>query len=51
MPAAAQHTRVYDEYLTALTETNADDLEYYAVSVIGPRNRIDNIVGRLPLVP
>jgi hypothetical protein len=51
MPAAAQHTRVYDEYLTVVTETNADDLEYYAVSLIGPRNRIDKIVGRLPLVP
>lgn len=51
MPAAAQHTRVYDEYLTVVTETNADDLECYAVSLIGPRNRIDKIVGRLPLVP
>lgn len=51
MPAAAQQTRVYDEYLAAVAETPPDEIEYYAVSVIGPRNRVDKIVGRLPLMP
>jgi hypothetical protein len=51
MPAAAQHTRVYAEYLSAVGETPADTLDYYAVSIVGPRNRVDKIVKRLPLMP
>lgn len=49
MPAAAQHTRVYADHLATVKETQAEDMEYYAVSLIGPRNRIDTIAGRLPL--
>lgn len=51
MPAAAQHTRVYDEYLATVSTTSAEEIEYFAVSLIGPRNRVDKIVGRLPLMP
>lgn len=51
MPAAAQRTRVYDEYLTTVSETAAEDIDYYAVSLLGPRNRVDRIIGRLPLLP
>ncbi|WP_159792898.1 DUF2000 domain-containing protein [Puerhibacterium puerhi] len=50
MPAAAQHTRVYDEYLEAVAAAGAADLPAYAVSLVGPRNRVDKIVGRLPLM-
>lgn len=50
MPAAAQETRVYDEYLDAVSATPAEELAYLAVSVVGPRNRVDKIVGRLPLM-
>lgn len=50
MPAAAQLTRVYDEYIDTVAETASDALPYYAVSVVGPRNRIDKIVGRLALL-
>lgn len=50
MPAAAQHTRVYDDYLAAVKETAAESIDYYAVSVVGPRNPLDKIVGRLPLL-
>ncbi|MDN4598655.1 DUF2000 domain-containing protein [Leifsonia virtsii] len=50
MPAAAQQTRVYDEYLAAVTATEGEALPYYAVSVVGPRNRVDRIVGRLALL-
>jgi hypothetical protein len=49
VPAAAQTTRVYDEYLSAVEATKPDDLTYYAVSLVGPRNRIDKIVHGLPL--
>ncbi|TMR09875.1 DUF2000 domain-containing protein [Nonomuraea turkmeniaca] len=51
MPSAAQHTRVYADYLAAMKEAVAEGLEYYAVSIVGPRNRVDKIVGRLPLMP
>ncbi|MGH1548068.1 DUF2000 domain-containing protein [Leifsonia poae] len=50
MPAAAQLTRVYDEYLQTVAGAASADLPYYAVSVVGPRNRVDKIVGRLPLL-
>jgi len=50
MPAAAQQTRVYDEYRAAVAGSPADAIEYYAVSIVGPRNRVDRIVGRLPLL-
>ncbi|MFF9563196.1 DUF2000 domain-containing protein [Leifsonia sp. NPDC014704] len=50
MPAAAQLTRVYDEYLETVAETPSGALPYYAVSVVGPRNRVDKIVGRLALL-
>lgn len=48
MPEAAQSTRVYREYLDQVGE--ADELRYLAVSVVGPRNRVDRLVGRLPLL-
>ena len=48
MPAAAQHTRVYDEYLAEVATTGTPT--YYAVSIVGPRNRVDKIVGKLPLL-
>ncbi len=51
MPADAQLTRVYDEYLGAVAGKSGDALEYYAVGIVGPRNRIDRIAGRLPLLP
>lgn len=51
MPAAAQHTRVYDEYLSQVAGASAENLAYYALSIVGPRNRVDKIVGKLPLMP
>ncbi|MCF3962082.1 DUF2000 domain-containing protein [Streptomyces fuscigenes] len=50
MPAAAQHTRVYSEYLGAVGASPGDALDYCAVSIVGPRNRVDRIVKRLPLL-
>jgi len=49
-PAAAQQTRVYDEYREVVASAAGGDLPYAAVSVVGPRNRVDRIVGRLPLL-
>ena len=50
MPAAAQETRVYTEYLAAVGSAKEGDLNYYAVSIVGPRNPLDKIVGKLPLL-
>jgi hypothetical protein len=50
MPAAAQLTRVYDEYREAVAGEAPGALPYYAVSVVGPRSRVDRIVGRLALL-
>ena len=50
MPEAAQLTRVYDEYLQAVAETPSAALAPLAVALVGPRNRVDRIVGRLPLL-
>ncbi|MGW6239691.1 DUF2000 domain-containing protein [Streptomyces sp. NPDC055094] len=50
MPEPAQTSRVYDEYLGVLAGTGQDDLGYCAVSLVGPRNRIDRLVGGLSLL-
>lgn len=50
MPEAAQLTRVYDEYRQAVAETPSEALAPLAVALVGPRNRVDRIVGRLPLL-
>ncbi len=51
MAAAAQTTRVYDEYLEELTCCPTDDLTLLAISVIGPRNRVAKVVRTLTLLP
>jgi hypothetical protein len=48
MPSIAQSVRVYDEYVEQLSRT--DGVGYYAVSLIGPRNKVDKIVRKLPLL-
>jgi hypothetical protein len=50
MPAAAQSTRVYDEFLEQLSKTDAAGLDQIAMSLVGPRNAIDRMVKRLPLL-
>lgn len=51
MPADAQLTRVYDGYLEQVAGQRSADLDLLAVSLVGPRNRVDKVVGRLPLLP
>jgi hypothetical protein len=50
MPVQGQATRVYDEYLRRVGETATAGLAYHAISLVGPRNRIDKLVHRLPLL-
>jgi hypothetical protein len=51
MPGLAQRTRVYDGYLEQMSAAEAEELDYCAVSVIGPRKKVDGIVRRLSLLP
>ncbi|MFC9095201.1 DUF2000 domain-containing protein [Streptomyces sp. NPDC057072] len=51
MPALAQETLVYADYRAALGKTAAEDVAYCAVSIVGPRNRVGKLVGKLPLLP
>jgi hypothetical protein len=50
MPHAAQSTRVYDEYRAAVAASPAGELGLAAVSVVGPRNRVDRLVKGLALL-
>jgi hypothetical protein len=51
MPGQAQATRVYDEYLDQLCTATAEQIHYYALSIVGPRHRVDKLVRKLSLVP
>ena len=51
MPGSAQANRVYADYLTELAATAADMLDLRAVSVFGPKNKIDRLTKRLGLLP
>jgi len=51
MPASAQATRVYEDYLRALAKTEPGDLALLAVSLIGPRNQVAKLVRHLALLP
>ena len=51
MLAAAQATRVYDDYLRELAKTYPDDMALLAVSLIGPRNQVAKLVRHLELLP
>lgn len=50
MPAAAQESRVYDEYLAALATTAAADLREIAIGLIGPRRTIERLTKKLRLL-
>ncbi|MER7498684.1 DUF2000 domain-containing protein [Nonomuraea pusilla] len=50
VPAAAQSTRVYSDFVATVGKTQPEDMDYCAVSIVGPRNRVDKIVGKLPLM-
>lgn len=50
MPGSAQTNRVYADYLRELGETGGAELALRAVSVLGPRNRVDRLVTGLALL-
>jgi hypothetical protein len=50
MPESAQQTRVYSEYLASVESTPAEQVRLYAVSLVGPKNRIAKLVKGLDLL-
>lgn len=50
MPTQAQHTRVYADYLEAVGGCTGAVLDYYAVSVVGPRKVVDKLTKGLSLL-
>ncbi|HVV10907.1 DUF2000 domain-containing protein [Amycolatopsis sp.] len=50
MTKHAQASRSYEEYRAGVGETEEADLAYYAIGLLGPRNKIDKLVGGLPLL-
>lgn len=50
IPAAAQIHRIYDDYLAELAATAPSSAALCAVSIVGPRNRIDKFTNGLPLL-
>ncbi|ANN16597.1 hypothetical protein SD37_13635 [Amycolatopsis orientalis] len=51
MPAVAQRIRVYADFLATMKEIPTGEMDYCAIGIVGPRNRIDKLVGKLPLMP
>jgi len=51
MPAAAQESRVYDDYLDLLSCTALVDSAPLALSLVGPRRDVDRLVRKLGLLP
>ena len=50
IPASAQTNRVYADYLRQLAATPTSGLELRAIAVLGPRNRIGKLTGKLDLL-
>ncbi|KZB84425.1 DUF2000 domain-containing protein [Amycolatopsis regifaucium] len=51
MPAIAQQIRVYADFLATMKEIPTEEMDFCAIGIVGPRNRIDKLVGKLPLMP
>ena len=50
MPQLAQRATAYSEYQATMAATPHEELTYYAVGLVGPRNQIDKVVGGLTLL-
>ncbi|EXG81698.1 DUF2000 domain-containing protein [Cryptosporangium arvum] len=50
MPQVAQQATAYAEYQATMAATPHEELAYYAVGLVGPRNQIDKVVGGLQLL-
>ncbi|NEA37038.1 DUF2000 domain-containing protein [Streptomyces sp. SID13031] len=45
----ARTSRSYDQYLATMSGTKAEDLEYTALAIHGPRRAVDSLTGALAL--
>ncbi|GAA1981599.1 hypothetical protein GCM10009799_03350 [Nocardiopsis rhodophaea] len=46
----ARRSRDYDTYLADLARTPAEDIDYVAVAIFGPRSQVNALTKRLPLL-
>ncbi|MFI5956185.1 DUF2000 domain-containing protein [Cryptosporangium sp. NPDC051539] len=50
VPRIAQQSTSYVEYQAAMAATPPEELAYYAVGLVGPKNQVDKLVGGLTLL-
>ena len=46
----AQSCKTYDEYVHRLSETPTDAVQAVAVALVGPKKKVNKLVGSLPLL-
>lgn len=46
----AQSCKTYDEYIQRMSETPTGGLEAVAVALVGPKKKVDKLIGSLPLL-
>jgi len=46
----AQSCKTYDEYIQRMAQTLTTDLAAVAVALVGPKNKVNKLVGSLPLL-
>jgi hypothetical protein len=46
----AQSCRTYDEYIQLMSRTPTADLQTAAIALVGPKKRVNKLVGSLPLL-
>ena len=46
----ARQARTYEDYITALADTDAADQDIIGLIIAGPRNRVTKLTKRLPLL-
>ncbi|TQS45920.1 DUF2000 domain-containing protein [Cryptosporangium phraense] len=50
VPRAAQQATSHTDYQAVMAATSEEEMAYYAVALVGPRNQVDKLVGGLTLL-
>jgi hypothetical protein len=50
LPEPAQTARTYDDYLTQIAATPAEELEYRGIALYGAKGLVNKLTGNLPLL-
>lgn len=49
MNQVAQRSRTYDQFMSTLSGTKPEDLNYLGLAIYGPRSAVDSLIGALAL--